>query len=174
MVIDNLQRIRAIERAMRDVIIPALDPGMSNAIEQAGYALLHLARLAEHNNWEYSFELAELRDFADLTTSLQRIAGSSAPADVVERTHSVLTDAAPLVAIRVPSLVVLKDCVQRLRQASDDLLKVALDGSDDVRNAAAAEVLRVAARREQRDGAWNSGAGYDTNRGVGMAEILES
>jgi hypothetical protein len=162
MVIDNLQRIRAIERAMRDVIIPALDPKMANAIEQAGYVVGHLALLAEHNNWEYPFALAEMRDFLDLTASLQRIVGDAAPEAVTAVAGSATRGAEPLAPLRIPPLSTVKDHILRLRQAADELLMAALDGPPELRNAAAAEVFRVAARREERDGAWNRGAGYDT------------
>jgi hypothetical protein len=172
MVIDNLQRIRAIERAMRDVIIPALDPNMANAIEQAGYVVGHLARLAEHNNWEYPFALAEMRDFLDLTASLQRIAGDAAPAAVAASARTAMQDAEPLAPLRIPPLSIVKDRILQLRQAADDLLEAALEGPPDLRNAAAAEVFKVAARREERDGAWNRGAGYDTGA-ADLANLLD-
>jgi hypothetical protein len=175
LVIDIYQRIRAIERALRDVIIPAIDPQRANAVEQAGYCLRHLNLVATQCQWEYPFVLAELRDFLELTRTLQGIAGASAPAAVREQASGAEAAAGEFAPLRLPGMTTVRQAVTGLRQAADELLKAALDAGPEARSAAGAAVVDMARRREIREGAWIRGQGYDSAPGGGpdIAGALE-
>jgi len=175
LVIDIYQRIRAIERALRDVIIPAIDPQRANAVEQAGYCLRHLNLMATQCQWEYPFVLAELRDFLELTRTLQGIAGERLPAAVHEQAKRAEAAATGLAAIRLPGMAAVSQAVTGLREAADGLLKAALDAGPEAGRAAGAAVVDTARRREIREGAWIQGQGYDSAQGAGpdIAGALE-
>lgn len=167
MVIDNKRRIVAIERAMRDVIIPAIDPKMGNAVEQAGYIVGHLKLMVEHSDWEYPFELHELRSFLKLAGELGAIAGGSA------ETEAAIEAAERYAAIALPPLSTIKAHVLRLREACDTLLDGALDGPADIQAAASTTVVAFARRQEAAEAAWLQGQGYGRIDG-GPATIADA
>lgn len=167
MVIDNLKRIIAIERALRDVIVPAIDPKMGNAVEQAGYIIGHLNLLIAQNDWEYPFALGELRDFLGFTADLKAIAGEQAGAG------AAISAAAPLAEVALPPLSDVKEHIHALREASDTLLRTALDGPVEVRAAASERAIAFARLREARDAAWLQGKGYGMPEG-GVLPIAEA
>lgn len=143
MILDTVGRIRAIERAMRDIVIPAIDPERANAREQADYVVMHLGLIATHVDSEYPAQLAELRQCLEL---VDRLAGATGSEPVVPE------QARDLAALRLQSLDEVKTVVAQLRSVADELLREALDSGDPA--AARAAVLDMATRQEALRGAW--------------------
>jgi hydrogenase maturation factor len=162
MLVDTTTRIESLERAIRDIIIPAIDPAMSNAVEQAQYVLLHLGLMCKHVDEEYPFELAELRDYRELTATLQSILGANVSASLGAEVDCALQDSAQLAAIQLPSLARVRQQILRVRQTADSLLRIALAGSEEINRAATAAVFETAQLREVQDNGWAHGKGYES------------
>ncbi|MET0659048.1 MAG: hypothetical protein ABW110_12935 [Steroidobacteraceae bacterium] len=157
MIVDAQVRIRAIERSLRDVVIPAIDPARKNALEQAEYMAKHLQMLLQHLEFEYAFALTELRDCAELTRRLATIVGPNPDDAAPAQARRLLTETEPLAATRLPALMEVKQKIAQLRAIADALLRVAQTEAPEVQRAAHDVVLEAASIRERRDAAWVSG-----------------
>jgi hypothetical protein len=161
MIIDSTRRLAAMERAMRDVVIPAIDPKMANAREQAGYILNHLGLMIAQTDWEYPFLLIELRQAIALAKELSDICcNASVPPEIAADAISAIAEASPFAEYRLPALGEIKQSVHKVRAACDGLLGCALDGPPDIAAAAARATLAFARGREGSDAAWSQGRAH--------------
>jgi hypothetical protein len=162
MLIDEPVRLRALIRALQDVIIPAIPPEAQLAAEQAHLVRRHLSLMLDQADYHYRLQLAELAHF----TALLRDLLACLPAARERRPESepareLLKRATPIAALDVPHAGELRLLITEVREAADSILGSALDAGEAPRRAAAHIVLDYAERQIERERVAVKSAGFD-------------
>jgi uncharacterized protein YecE (DUF72 family) len=160
MIPDIALRLQSMERALREVVIPALPEGSYLAREQAHLVVAYIRLLSRQHPYALHYEMAELHEFAQLLRDLVKSA-----ADGCDRTGAALDEAKrlleriqPLLNVHVPFQQTVVEAVR----AADALVRAAeAGGSATRRDATMRLVLAQSAREIERARAWNAAAGLD-------------
>jgi hypothetical protein len=154
-----------MEKAMTDVIIPALENGNHLAMEQAYFVLFHLRLIGSQFDKDLHFKLAELRAIAQCVQQLADAVGSVNPT-AASRARELLASSAATRSLELPSRDAVIAQVTELKTAADGLLRQALAESDP---ALRRTVTRIALCYSERDivrrRVWVKDAGYDLEAG---------
>ncbi len=150
-------RLDSVMRALQEVILPALEPQQSLAIEQAHLSLAHLGLIRERLDEAPSFELDEAQTLTTLACRLIETAGGG---------KSTLSAAMALgstvegAALDSPAAV--RRATHAVGSASDALIPASLEaGSEAFRASSLEQVLasdRASAMANRR---WNLAAGFE-------------
>jgi hypothetical protein len=156
-------RLTSMQRALTDVIIPALANSHGMAVEQAHFLLFHLQLMAIQFDDDYRFHLLELREIARLTQALlDGPSPESADSSAIRESRELLSRAEPLLTVAVPSRAKLAELTRQLKVAADGLLRRDLDSADlDTRKRITALALDYSKRRVVRERVWVRDAGFD-------------
>ena len=158
-------RLKSMEKAMADVIIPALEGSNALAVEQAYFVLFHIRLITAQFDKDLHFKLAELREIAGCAEELiEALPPSPAGAAgvAVARTREALGSSAAARGLQVPSRDEVTEMIRELKGAVDVLLRGALAGKDPVVAEAATKItLRYSERDVTRRRVWVKDAGYD-------------
>ena len=147
-------RLTAVLHGLRDVIVPAVDPGASLAQEQCGLVLAQLDMLLRQLPWIERYP-ALCRD--DLHATAVSIV--DAP-DGGAETREAAARLAALVA--APALDDAQADYDRIGFGVEALVfAVARDGASGYRARVDAEVLRFGRRQNTRERTWFAGTGFD-------------
>ena len=170
MILETRAKLRAIQRSLDTVIIPAIPAEAGQAREQAQFAAMHCGAMLAQVNWEYAMEVAEAGHFAALCRSL----GSIAAQPIDPALDASLAHSDGFVNGPPASHEAVREVVLALRSAADRLLEIALaSGSSEISCAATQAVLAAARRHEIRTRAWVQDASYETGE-VAAATIEDS
>ena len=156
-------QLQSIMKSMKDVVLPALDPGNKLALEQGQLIMGMLSILSQRLPLEYRFDCDELgrllemsrrfgeqaRGGGETTAALKALAASTAhAADVLERARAEPGE--------------VYQAVKELRAKTSDVVQsVFKDGETASRTAVRKSVLATAAEQLQRDRAWLIGQGWE-------------
>ena len=151
-------RISSMQRALHNVIIPAIAPDNGLAMEQAHLMLAHLGLIAEQADYTEPYEAAELVALERLATALAQAAGGGArtiAAAASLRAELESGDAADAGRRRART-VALSSLVEGLLDASG------IDGDESFQ--AVSHDLIIAENRlsSTRDRAWFRSTGFET------------
>jgi hypothetical protein len=167
-----------MERAMTEVVIPALGTEDGMAREQAHLVVAFLRIVAEQHEHAYSFELTELREFSLL---LRGLIGAARGGEITQRCaalgRAALLQAEPTAALVLPDQRELASLVRRLRMEADALVRAAeADGEPAFRDAASRLVMAQSAQEIARGRSWNAAAGFDQDRAsiVPISDLLDT
>jgi hypothetical protein len=145
-------RLENVLKALREVVLPAIDPADALAREQAQLALGHLALIAEQ--WPRAREFDQ-QSLAGLGALAELLAASAAGGARTEQAAAALRT-----ELGRPA------AVAKLGAAVDRLIEAAFaDGSADFRALLDEAVLEHAARQAWRERVWFQGTGLDVDRG---------
>ena len=160
---DITLRFRSMEKAMIDVIIPALDPGKGLAIEQAHFLLYHLQLISARYDKDLHLQLAELREIRQYAqTLLETVPQSGGDDSATQQARDLLSESDPIAGLQLPSRERVIELVTALKKAVDSLLRNALDDDDPERRRLATErAMSYAERDITRRRVWVKDAGYD-------------
>ncbi|GGY91659.1 hypothetical protein [Novosphingobium colocasiae] len=151
-------RISSMQRALHNVIIPAIAPDNGLAMEQAHLMLAHLGLIAEQADYTELYEAAELVALERLATALAQAAGGGAQTIAAAATlRAELENRGTADAgARRTRTVALSGLVERLVDASGT------DGDADF--LAVSHDLIIADNRlsSKRDRAWFRSTGFET------------
>ena len=170
MLITSPRRLQTMIRAMEEVVIPAMDSGQPLAAEQANLVVMHMKVLQGQADNEFRFQLAELRHFKALVEALKSIVplqdgdpgDPGDPGDLKARIETLLEMASPSESAGLPIPSQVCALIDELRQASEELLRLALESRDaKLSDAAALKVLEYAEIQIQRDRVFAGPAGFD-------------
>ena len=167
MLITSPRRLQTMIRAMEEVVIPAMDSGQPLAAEQANLVVMHMKVLQGQADNEFRFQLAELRHFKALVEALESIVplqdgDPGDPGDLKARIETLLEMASPSESAGLPIPSQVCALIDELRQASEELLRLALESRDaKLSDAAALKVLEYAEIQIQRDRVFAGPAGFD-------------
>src|SRR5215470_5055710 len=103
---DLALRLKSMEKAMADVIIPALEGSNALAVEQAYFVLFHIRMIATQFHKDLHFKLAELREIASCAQELIEVfppSTTGATGTAVARTRELLGSSAAVRTLQVPS-----------------------------------------------------------------------
>jgi hypothetical protein len=163
MVPDIELRLNAILRAMRETIIPSLDPLRKDAVELAYLVVGHLTVISDQISLVPRYYLAEIRDFSALISELLDCAsGGVETVSGIQVANAVLGRTKELIALKIPATSMLEAGASELKAAADRLVKAALlDGDLAFQVATRALVLNYAERQIIRDRVWTRGSKLD-------------
>lgn len=164
--------IRAAARAMREVVLPGIDPSNATAVDQGTIVLGTLELLAERVLWLYEYEVAELTEFHALGLALLEVADQPALGadEAIERCRAAVDGVGDPSRTTAP-YVDLRATVIDLKAAVDELVIHLLNESAA---AAATAGLVLAQSRQQitRERVWNRRAGFDS-RADSLPSLVE-
>jgi hypothetical protein len=162
---DLALRLKSMEKAMADVIVPALEGSNALAVEQAYFVLFHIRLIATQFDKDLHFKLAELREIASCAHELIEAfppSPTGAAGTPVARTRELLGASAACRSLQVPSRDEVTEMIRKLKGAVDVLLRDALAGKDPaVARAATLITMRYSERDVTRRRVWVKDAGYD-------------
>jgi len=162
---DLALRLKSMEKAMADVIIPALEGSNALAVEQAYFVLFHIRLIATQFDKDLHFKLAELREIATCARELIEAfppSTTGAAGAAVARTRELLGSSATARSLQVPSRGEVIAMICELKGAVDVLLRSALAGTDRALAGAATQItIRYSERDVTRRRVWVKDAGYD-------------
>ena len=162
---DLALRLKSMEKAMADVIIPALEGSNALAVEQAYFVLFHIRMIATQFDKDLHFKLAELREIASCAQELIAAfppSTTGATATAMARTRELLGSSATARSLQVPSRDEVTEMIRELKGAVDVLLRSALAGKDVALARAATQItMRYSERDVTRRRVWVKDAGYD-------------
>lgn len=155
MVPDIEDVIAAAERAMREVVLPALASDRQTAIDQAKIVTGLLGLLGEQAEHLYDYALAELAEFHDLA---RRLVGQQVPDPAAsDERLAILAAAAEALGGPPRPYEHLRRLVRQVKDLADDLVASA-EGEDVL-----PLVLDQSARQVVRERAWVRGTGFDAS-----------
>jgi hypothetical protein len=159
---DMALRFKSMEKAMTDVIIPALAGSHGLAVEQAQFLLFHLRLIGSQFDKELHLQLAELREAAGFVSQLVALVGDRGFGSDLQQARDALTASAPIVGLQLPTREHVIELVTNLKKAGDSILRQALDDTDVERRRQATELAMSYAERDiTRRRVWVRQAGYD-------------
>ncbi|MET0545313.1 MAG: hypothetical protein ABWZ40_03295 [Caulobacterales bacterium] len=149
----EIRLISAIH-GLRDVIIPAVDPGQSLAVEQSGLILAQLNMLLKHLPWLGRYQTL-CKD--DMRSAAQSIAQGAWGGPLTERAASKLASLLEEAACEDPQAEYnrIGFAVEALQHA------VAKDGQAEYRTRVDAEMLAFSRRQVLRERTWFRDSGFD-------------
>ena len=154
-----------MEKAMADVIIPALEGSNALAMEQAYFVLFHIRMIATQFDKDLHFKLAELREIASCAQELIEAfppSTTGATGTAVARARGLLESSAAARSLQVPSRDEVMEMIRELKGAVDVLLRGALASKDVALARAATQItMRYSERDVTRRRVWVKDAGYD-------------
>lgn len=149
-------RIQTMVKAMRETIMPALDPANSAAIEQAYIVMGSLELLRQQIDHAHPFEVADARGMAELVRAMT--CEASLPSG--EAADAVAARALLAVEDRDSPLSALRECNRALRAAIGLLIADAF-ADDDVSSRIQTLVLNHSERQIDRERAFVAAANFD-------------
>jgi hypothetical protein len=159
---DMALRFKSMEKAMTDVIIPALEGSHGLAVEQAHFLLYHLRLIGSQFDKELHLQLAELREAASLVASLVELVGDRGLGSNLQQARNLLTACTPIASLVLPSRARVVELVSELKKAGDLILRQALDDTDGERRRQVTDLAMGYAERDiTRRRVWVQQAGYD-------------
>ena len=156
--------ITTMIRAMKDVVIPAVDPANRLAVEQSQLVLGMLALLARQLPVQFRFDRDELARLADSAARLERLCkSSSALREHGDRLSALAAAAEDRLARSSMDPSELVGASRELRAAIGALVSAAADVSESERVAAIQrEVLDLSRDQLIRDRAMLASQGFET------------
>lgn len=154
-------RLDSMHRAMTNVVLPAIDPADSLAVEQASLVVAHLSMMMQQ--WDRIGDYARLC-LQDLCAVVARLEPLGGPITVAA--------AAELTATMKASTASPNQGFRNGMAALEELVRAAeADGDPAFRTNLRREVLLHANRQATRDRAWFAASGFDVN--VGQLPAIE-
>jgi hypothetical protein len=164
MPIDDQVRIRTLIRAMTDVVIPAIPAEAPLALEQAHLICSHLGLMMALSDYGYRLQLTEVAHFAELLRELVAcVPGDAVPPGDAHAAQDLLRRAGPIVKLKVPDAGELRGLAHEVREAADQMLKMALSRGGETAGLASRIVLRYAERQILRERVAAKTAGFDAD-----------
>ena len=146
-------RLDSMRRALTEVIMPAIDPTNSLAVEQAGLMAAHIGMLLTQWNKADSYAQMCLADLSAMTRDLAPDGGPLTQAA-----------AAALRSARQPSAAFAEIRYKKAAAAVDELVRAAaIDAEEDFRKQLHRDVIAFSGRQASRDRAWFAASGFDVD-----------
>ncbi len=168
-------RLNAMSMALRQVVIPALPPDETLAIEQATVCVGHLAVLGEQYNFLADYELLCLTEMATLGQRLAETArGGPETTAAADRLRTVVRDAGP--AQGGPAHT-RRGRRNQIAAAIDELVLAGLvDAEPDFLAGSEELVLAHGKQQARRDRAWFQHTGLDPDPAElpGIPELIDA
>lgn len=153
-------RLRAVLRALEDVLIPAIPPEGKAAIEQARLCALSLRVIASQHDKAYPLAIAEVQLFAGLLAELQAAAGDALDPALAEQAQAAT--AFDWAAFRVPSQAELEETARDYRVLAAAIVDAATSSVDAALEDRIARVtIAHAARESQMRRTWMAASGVE-------------
>lgn len=163
-------RLQSMQRALQEVILPALAPEESLAVEQAHLLLGHLAVIREQFDLALVYERAECASTEELGRQLlAQAAGGQRTLAAASALRQAADAPAPATAQHVRDrTIALSLAVEALMDASG------IDGTDAFLASSAQAVITSNDRTSQRDRSWFRSMGFERGESAlpPVAEIL--
>ena len=154
-------RLDSMRRAMTNVVLPAIDPADSLAIEQASLVVAHLSMMLQQ--WDRIGDYARLC-VAELGAVVARLDPRGGPLTLAAANELCATMAAPAAS---PN-----KAFRNAMAALEELVRAAeVDGDRAFRTDLRREVLLHANHQATRDRTWVAASGFDVN--VGQLPTIE-
>jgi hypothetical protein len=149
-------------RALEEVIVPAIDPRATPAIEQAYLLMGYLRLIAHQYDKVMAYRQQEIRDYTVLLQRLLVIAGEYSGSPVTAEAELLLSNVRSFGEVQLPPDSALRDAVDRLRDLSDRLVDDLLEKDVAALTSEVAHAVTRSARSEiLRERAWVFPAGMD-------------
>ena len=161
-------RMATMMRALAEVVLPAIDPANSLAVEQARLVLGHLAVLSGQGD-EARLDALELASEQDLARQLVALpAGGPLSAAALANLATALAQSADGLLAASARRTALRGRLEELMRAASD------DGSEPLR--AASWRLGLAHARAQADRArvWYAAAGFESEPQISIPQMLNA
>ncbi|MFW2828714.1 hypothetical protein [Sphingomonas sp. ID0503] len=160
-------RLRSVEKALTETILPAIDPAQSAAVEQLHLVIGSLRVLRDQSDYAHWFEVVEAREMGALAREL--IDRLPADADEVGGARDVIRAADECAARFDRPLSALREANRALRDALAALIRAAL-ADPSANGKLRAQILAHSERQIARERAFVAATGFDcypdTLRGI--------
>jgi|GEM_PF-548614 len=148
-------RTRVMMAALEDVIIPAIDPKNSLAIEQSKLLLGNLGMMRDQIDYYHAYETVELASLTKLLETLSLHNGPASP-----ETAGLIAEgsaaAGPVVATSA-----LRKISRTMREAARSIIDAAAAKGGDAERESQQAVLAYSEEALTRERAWTAGYGFD-------------
>lgn len=169
-------QLKAVIKALSEVVLPALDPGNKPAIEQAKLSIGLLSLLAEQLPVQFAFDCDELaRLLATGQTLVDAAQGGAATEDAAARLRDALAAATATLAGARSGPAGVLGAVRQLREATGTLVtQTHADGTPEARAAIDAAVLAMSQAQLLRERALMRLQGWEPDPAAipPLAELL--
>ncbi|WP_404477954.1 hypothetical protein [Novosphingobium sp. BL-52-GroH] len=148
-------RLDSMTRALQQVIIPAIDPGNSLALEQAALMLGHIGLIVDQISVKEAFAALCLDDIASVVADLDPQGGAAVAAVMrqINEQEKAPGETAEAAYARLSGLI------EQLIRAAD------IDGTQSFRADLHKAVLHFSKRQARRDRIWFAKSGFDPDNG---------
>jgi hypothetical protein len=153
-------RLRTMMKAMREVVIPAVDPQHAIAQEQAKLVLGSLNLILQQIEFAHAFEVIEAREMRAMIGELAKLVGDEIPdaAAALVKTASLGAEAEDPIA----TTGTLQRINQELRAIATDLVTTGEHRGDPALTAVIRKiVLNYSQTQLIRERSWVAGTGFD-------------
>lgn len=149
-------RLQSLVQTLEHVIVPAVDPGNSLAIEQCGLVLAQLRMLVRHTPFIGEYHALCLGDLMTTVDSIPPAAGGSRTIDAAEALARARAEADDLTDASAGFHLVGRALETLMRAAAHD-------GDPAYRSSVDSSVLAFSKRQSRRARTWFKDAGFDSN-----------
>jgi hypothetical protein len=151
-------RIKAMNRAMKEVVLPAIGVGNSTAVEQASIIMATLEMMRDQIDHAHWFEVEDLLSLCDFAQILADAAGLPPDSALCQ----AAADAKPLTARHDLTLSTLKTANGKLRDAICTFIDEVFDRDDAALQTAVQEIILTRSEKDiGRERAYVAKANWD-------------
>jgi hypothetical protein len=162
MILSTQDRLRAMQRSLENVIIPAIPENAGQAREQAQFAAMHCKAMLAQVDWEYAMETTEAEHFAGLCAALFETAPPDKQRECTNELNMLAARCDRFLSGSPASFGDVRATVLALRSLADSLLASTLgSGNAAMAKRAADAVLAAARRHDIRTRAWVQESSYE-------------
>ncbi len=156
MIPDIETRLDSMRRAMLEVVIPAIDPHKSLAVEQA---MLVIAQLSMLDGQVSKIDIFTNICLSDLKNTLEKLEVDGGPASISARTE--------IANILSGSLSGASEAYRNLGNAAEALIRAMdKDGTESSREHVHIAMLNFSKRQAMRDRIWFAASGFDPSAAI--------
>ena len=113
-------RIHTMIKAMKEVVIPAITPGNSAALEQAGLVAASLNLIAEQIDFSHWYEVSDMRLMARMIVNLTDLL----PPDATAKARALASNSHSIAAQEGVTLSELREMTIQLRDVACELIEI--------------------------------------------------